>query len=119
MFLVGGRAGHNSASPRLRWWTLSAAASFLALIFSAVSLAPNERVKPVAAASGSGLFAFGSTQGATFTNGNSSGGNYLVSWASLEPSPGAYRWTSLDAALARASSSGRTLILRVYTNWSI
>jgi regulation of enolase protein 1 (concanavalin A-like superfamily) len=117
MNLVGGEEAQDSKASH-RWWTLVAAAAIIALALSTFSFTAGDRAQPAEAASGSGLFVFGSTTGATFTSSNSAGGNYLVSWASLEPQRGVYAWSSVDQALGRARAAGKTLALRVYTNWS-
>ena len=118
MSLAGRRDLQRYTAPRQRWWTLFAAATILVGLFSAFGLTTGQKVQPAEAASGSGLFVFGSTTGATFTSGHSSGGNYLVGWGSVEPQNGAYSWSGIDQAIARAEAANKTIDLRVYTNWS-
>jgi hypothetical protein len=36
----------------------------------------------------------------------------------MQPQSGSYSWSSLDSALGRAQAAGKTLVLRVYSNWS-
>ena len=104
--------------PRDRLWRFFSLAALLAAMLSFIGLADGEDVTPAMAATGSGLYVFGTIGGTALSSPYSSGTNPLLTWAELEPKEGSYDWATLDKALADAQKAGRTVMLRVFTNRS-
>ena len=108
----------GGAVPRDSLWRLVSLAALLAALLSFIGVADGEDVTPAVAATGSGLYVFGTLGGTALSSPFSSGTNPLLNWADLEPREGSYNWATLDKALADAKNAGRTVVLRVFSNRS-